>query len=275
MNTIMAKSGSQGRMLSLLEKVPRISFYARTRGWPYVLSLCHRVSGLMALFLICSYIYSLTSTAVPGIPGMEMPTSRWGVFAVFIWLMAFPITFHSFNGGRLILYEIFGRRNEEGLIRWTLALSAIYLACLGLIMLFGHQVVAPFTFWLLIIISALVPGYAVGAKISSIGHRSLWKWQRITGAFLLVMLPAYILFTQLTPEISGEMNPVSLWLQRYFIKLTYLCILTAILFHGGYGLWSVVVDYLKHRVIAISLGVLITLGLLVFLWLGLSRITAI
>jgi succinate dehydrogenase hydrophobic anchor subunit len=270
MDTIMLKSESQGGLLSLLEKIPQVSFYARTRGWPYVISMGHRITGIIAVLFVCLYLYTVTSTEIPGSFGLNFPVSRWAVFPLFIWLMAVPIIFHSFNGARLLLYELFGKRSEERMLRWTFVLSGIYLACLGLVMLLGDQFIAPFSFWLVMLICGSVSGYVVGAKIWATGHHTLWKLQRISGAFLLVMVPAYVFFLQLDPATSSEINPLVLWLYRYLIKFTYVVIMAAILFHGGYGVWSVIVDYLHKKILTIGLGVLIALVMLFFYWIGLN-----
>jgi len=106
-------------------------------------------------------------------------------------------------GARLILYECFGNRNDDAMIRWVFALSFIYVVVLGILMLMGNQMVSPFLYWVIMFAQALVVAYGVATRILNSRHSVLWKMQRISGSFLLIMVPAYFLFIPLNP-ITGD-----------------------------------------------------------------------
>jgi succinate dehydrogenase hydrophobic anchor subunit len=219
----------QVNMTSMFEKFPKISFFAKTRGWHFILAWCHRVTGILLVIFVWIHIYSYSSPY----------TLQWA--------LAIPIIFHAFNGGRLVLYEFYGNRGEETMLRWMTGLAIVYLAVLGLLMVMGNQSASPFLFWLVMLAVALILSYGVGARIWRRGHSILWKLQRITAVFLLVMIPAYILFMHLSPAASREMGIVISGMQRVFIQVVHLLILAASLYHAGYGIWSLVSDYLSHN----------------------------
>lgn len=252
----------RANMISVLEKLPLLSFYARTRGWHFILAWFHRVTGVLLVIFVWLHIYFFSSPYGTGVQ----------VSSFFHWILAIPIIFHAFNGGRLILYEIYGIRGEEGMFRWMTGLCIIYLAILGLIMLMGNQSVSPFIFWLVMVAVASILSCGVGARIWRDGHSIFWRLQRITVAFLLVMIPTYVLFMHLTLVPSQETGMVITGMQKYFIQAVYLLLLAATLYHAGYGIWSLVSDYLFSRILRTGVGVLVTLVMLVFAWIGVTMI---
>lgn len=241
---------------------PMISFYARTRGWYFVIAWCHRITGILLVILVWFHICFSSFPHSGGAQAVK-------------WILAIPVIFHAFNGGRLMLYEIFGRRNEESMLRWMSGLSIIYLAVLGLLMLMPNQSVSPFFFWLLMVAGALIVTYGVGKKIWMLEHSVFWKFQRITAGFLVVTVPGYLLFTCLSPYAGMETGVGITGMQRHFTQVVYLGILVGALYHGGYGIWSLALDYLSSRRLRISLGFLVTLVMMVFGWLGVRVILVI
>jgi succinate dehydrogenase / fumarate reductase cytochrome b subunit len=123
-----SKTSLVKRILSGLENVPVVSFYAKTRGWLFVIAWTHRISGLLMVLYIGIHIYTLSFLATPDAYDTKMKLFSFFPFSFLEWLLAAPVIFHALNGGRLILYEIFGIRNDESMIRWVLGLSAIYFA---------------------------------------------------------------------------------------------------------------------------------------------------
>ncbi|MBU2497828.1 MAG: succinate dehydrogenase, hydrophobic membrane anchor protein, partial [Proteobacteria bacterium] len=117
--------------------------------------------------------------------------------------------------------------------------------------------------------------YAVGARIWNTRHSIFWKLQRMSGAFLLVMIPAYILFTHIHPAVNAGANIMTNGIQSLSLKGVYLLLLFATLFHGGYGVWAVVIDYVSSQTLQKILIVAVTFLFLVFLWIGLKMIIRI
>ena len=262
-------------ILSGLENVPIVSFYAKTRGWPFVIAWIHRISGLLMLLYIGIHIYTLSSLATPDVYDAKMKLFGFFPFPILEWLLAVPVIFHALNGGRLILYEIFGIRKDESMIRWVLGLSATYFSLLGLLMIMGNQSVSPVFFWLSIFIVGILTGYPVVSKIWNIAGSFAWKLQRITGAYLFVMIPAHLLFMHLQPAIGHEAGIVIARMQNGFIKFIDLTLVVGVLYHAGYGLTAIIRDYLSSRLLQTSLAYLIFLVMAVFAWMGIKLILLI
>jgi succinate dehydrogenase cytochrome b556 subunit len=255
-------------ILSGLENIPIVSFYAKTRGWPFVIAWIHRISGLLMLLYIGIHIYTLSSLATPDVYDAKMKLFSFFPFPILEWLLAVPVIFHALNGGRLILYEIFGIRKDESMIRWVLGLSATYFSLLGLLMIMGNQSVSPVFFWLSIFIVGILTGYPVVSKIWYIAGSFAWKLQRITGAYLFVMIPAHLLFMHLQPAIGHEAGIVIARMQNGFIKFIDLTLVVGVLYHAGYGLTAIIRDYLSSRLLQTSLAYLIFLVMAVFAWIS-------
>lgn len=262
-------------ILSGLENIPIVSFYAKTRGWPFVIAWIHRISGLLMLLYIGIHIYTLSFLATPDAYDAQMKLFGFFPFPILEWLLAAPVIFHALNGGRLILYEIFGIRNDESMIGWVLGLSATYFSLLGLLMIMGNQSVSPIFFWLSIFIVGILTGYLVVSKIWNIAGSFAWKLQRITGAYLFVMIPAHLLFMHLQPAIGHEAGIVIARMQNGFIKFIDLTLVVGVLYHAGYGLTAIIRDYLSSRLLQTSLAYLIFLVMAVFAWISIRLTLAI
>ena len=259
-------------MISVLEKLPKLSFYARTRGWHFIIAWLHRVTGILLVIFVWIHMYFFSSPYGTGAHDVRAQGLGSLISALVQWILAVPIIFHAFNGGRLILYEIYGNRAEESMLRWMTGLGIIYLAVLGLVMLMGNQSASPFIFWLVMIAVASILSYGVGARIWRNGHSIFWKLQRISATFLLVMIPAYLLCMHLGPVASQETGIMIPVMQKYFVQAVYLLLLAGTLYHAGYGIWSLVSDYLSSPTLRGGLALLVTLVMLVFGWVGVTMI---
>jgi len=263
-----SKTALVKRILSGLENVPVVSFYAKTRGWPFVIAWAHRISGLLMVLYIGIHIYTLSFLATPDAFDAKMKLFGFFPFSFLEWLLAAPVIFHALNGGRLILYEIFGIRNDESMIRWVLGLSAIYFSLLGLLMVLGNQTVSPIFFGLIVFILGILPCYLVAAKVRNIAASITWKFQRISGAYLIVMIPAHLLFMHLQPAVGHDAGVVIARMQNIFIKFIDLTLVVIGLYHAGYGLTAIIRDYLKSGLLQTGLTGLIFLVMVVFGWIG-------
>ena len=262
----------RANIISLLEKLPKLSFYARTRGWHFIMAWLHRVTGILLVIFVWIHMYFFSSPYGTGTHELSAQGLGSMISAFVHWLLAFPIIFHAFNGGRLILYEIYGNRAEESMLRWMTGLGIIYLAVLGVVMLMGNQSASPFLFWLVMIAGASILSYGVGARIWRRGHSVFWRLQRISATFLLVMIPAYMLFMHLAPVASQDTGMMIPIVQKYFIQAVYLLLLAGTLYHAGYGIWSLVSDYLSSPTLRNGLALLVTLVMLVLGWAGVTMI---
>jgi len=271
-NAMNSRSG--GWVMPLLEKVPFLSDTARSRGWHYVISWCHRISGVGLVGYLLVHIYTLSSLQTQAAYDGKMKLLAIPIVVFLAWLSCLPVVFHALNGGRLILYESFGSRNDETMIRWTFGLTALYAVVFGLLILLKNQNVSPFFFWLLFLLAALLTAYGVGARLWRSGHTLYWKLQRITGAFLLVAIPAHLMFSHLNPGVAHEAQAVILRMQSVFIKIVDIILAVSALYHAGYGLFSIGADYIRirslRRVYTAAVAVVFAVFLFIALRLTLS-----
>lgn len=274
-NTISNRSGVW--VIPLLEKIPFLSYYGRSHGWHYVISWCHRISGVWVVAYLLFHIYILSTLQMPcfydGMKFLSIP-----VAVLLVWLSCLPVVFHALNGGRLILYESFGCRNDGTMLRWTFGLTVLYAAVFGLLIVLKNKEVLPllflplFSFWLLFILTALLMACVVGAKLGRSRHALYWKLQRITGAFLLVVIPAYLIFPDLNPGITQEVSSLILRMQNAFIKAVNILLAFSALYHGGYGLFSIGADYIRKRSLRRLYAAAVAVLFAVFLFIALRLI---
>jgi len=253
-----------------LEKIPVISMYAKTRGWPFILAWAHRIAGVMLVLYVFFHIFTLTALQAPESYDAKMRILRLFLFVFLEWLLVIPVIFHALNGGRLILYEVFGNRNTESMIRWLLGLAAAYILFVGLMMMMGNQVATPVFFWLSALFAALCVVYFLIIRICTSGASFSWKLQRITGGFLLIMIPAHMLFMHLNPTVAHQAGVVIARMQNVFIKLVDISLVFCVLYHAGYGLYSIIKDYFPNKQTQFLSGFLITAVMVFFGWIGIK-----
>jgi succinate dehydrogenase hydrophobic anchor subunit len=192
---------------------------------------------------------------------MKIPVQP--IYAFLAWASSLVVSFHALNGGRLILYELFGRRNDAGMVRWIFSLSAAYAAMVGLMMVMKNQHVSPFFFWLMAFFSGAIAAYVVASRLWEKRHSVLWKLQRISGAFLFIAVPAYLLFSYLNPAQADGVQGAIVRTQNIFTRLVFLTLATLGLYHAGYGLFSIVADYTSSGITRAGITALIVLAMAV------------
>jgi succinate dehydrogenase hydrophobic anchor subunit len=261
-----ARKTLEGAFRPGLRRIRPVSFYADTRGWFFIVSWCHRITGILAAVLVLFHVLAFRA-------GPE--SERFFLLVFFQWVLSIPVIFHAFNGARIILYECYGRRDDESMLRWVLGLLSAFVLLLGLLILMGGQTVSPFFYWMLVSAGGLAAAYALGAEIWNTKHSVFWRLQRVSGAFLLIMIPAYILFMHIHPAVNPGTGAMVNAIQSVFQKAVYGLLLFAALFHGGYGVWSALGDYVSSKRLQRILVAAVACLFLVFLWIGLRRVMAI
>ncbi len=275
MNATCNKNRLEASILSGLAKIPFVSGYARTYGWNYVLSWCHRITGIILVLYLWFHLYTLSSLHTPEVYNWKMGIMFMPVIVFFAWLSSIPVIFHALNGGRLILYESFGSRNDESMIRWTLYLCFIYVVILGILIFMENQTVSAVFFWLVMIVASLAAACGVAARVWKSRHTIFWKLQRITGAFLLIAIPAHLLFSHLNPSIAMEADLVIARMQNWFIKIVDVLLALSTLYHAGYGLFSIAEDYIKLRISRVVISGVIVIVSVIFLVVALKIVFTI
>lgn len=262
----------EGLLLGFLERAPLLMYYPNTRGWKFVLAWSHRIAGLLLAAYLLLHIYTLSLLSDPKQFTAMMEAYSSLFFKLLEWLLAIPLIFHALNGARLILYESFGQRDNQRMIRWSFILGFIYIMLLGFFIVNGSQHVPALFFWLNISIASFIVGYVVYRKIWNTLNSVLWKLQRITGAFLLVMLPAHMVFTHLNYAVGHQAATIIPRMQHYSYKMLDLVLIVTVLYHGAFGVYSIIEDYLENRILRRALTILLLLGIAYFGYIG-ARLT--
>jgi succinate dehydrogenase hydrophobic anchor subunit len=261
--------GISTSFLPILERLPILSCYAKTRGWHYVISWLHRFTGIWLFVALMVHVCTLWSWQTPSVFNTDMKIPVQPIFVFLAWASSLVVSFHALNGGRLILYELFGRRNDADMVRWIFGLTAAYAAMVGLMMMMKNQHVSAFFFWLTAFFSGAIGAYVVASRLWKKRHSVLWKLQRISGAFLFIAVPAYLLFLYLNPgEAYGAQEAIA-WMQNVFTRLAILTLATLALYHAGYGLFSIAADYTSSGIMravmtALIIVVIVVLAVLAF-----------
>ena len=263
------------QILGILNKIPYIAFYANTRGWAFILSWGHRITGLLLVVYVWFHLITLSALSSPQDYDAKMALFSSPLIVFFEWLLAIPVIFHAVNGGRLMLFEIYGYRDDTAMIRWLFVVSGVYVCLLAVFMLLGSQSASPIFFWLTAFIIAVICGYAFLAKIWRLGHSRFWKFQRASGVFLLVMIPAHFLFMHLNPAVGKDSAVIIARMQNVFIKIVDFSMVLAVVYHGGYGLFSVGKDYITSRPLQILMTLLVAVVMVLSAWIGLKVIITI
>lgn len=246
MNVPEEGQGIGASLLPILEKLPFLSRCAKTRGWHYVIGWLHRITGIWLVIAMTAHIYNLSSASTPEDAKMKIPALP--IFAFFAWASSLVAGFHALNGGRLILYELFGNRNDAAMVRWTFGLSVAYAAMAGFLMITKNQSASALFFWLTAFFAGALTAYAVASRIWKSRHSALWMFQRISGAFLLIAVPAYLLFSHLDPGAADHVRSAVARMQdNVFTGIVLLALAAASLYHAGYGLFSITADYIASR----------------------------
>ncbi len=253
----------------VLSKLPLVSELARTRGWPYVISWGHRISGLLLIGYALFHVYTIAGVADPAEYDAEMRMLSNPFFVFLEWALAIPVILHALNGGRLILYELFGRRDDRAMIGWVSALSGIYVLFLGYLMIMGNQSVSPVFFWLCVLIMGLIAVFTVTGKLIPVRHSLFWKIQRITASFLFVVIPAHMILSHLNLGSSHEAALVTARMQIGLVKVVDSLILLAVVYHAGYALVSLARDYLKSILLRTPTIVIIAAVMVLVAYYGL------
>jgi succinate dehydrogenase hydrophobic membrane anchor protein len=255
-------------VLGFLGRMPIISLYADSRGWKFVLSWSHRIAGLVLASYLLFHIYTLSFLSTPSLFTAKMAFYNTVFFQFLEWLLAVPLIFHALNGTRLILYESFGLRNTHQMIRWSFSLGILYVALLGFFMILNNQNLPILFFWLSTFLISIVLCYYLYQKIWKTHNSSLWKLQRISGVFLLVMVPAHMVFMHINYSVGHEAEAVINRLQHSSMKMLDLLLVIVVLYHAAFGIYTIIEDYLENKVARKGLTILLIVIVIYFGYVG-------
>lgn len=262
-------------IISLVERFPILSYYTTSRGWSFLISWGHRLAGLTLIGYMFVHIYTLSLLFTPATFDADMKLLQNFVFSFLEWALAVPLLFHSLNGGRLILYELFHMRKDEIVMRSMIIIGLVYILIVGFFFVEESQQISVALFWSITVAISLIAFFIVLNKIWRTGNSILWKLQRITGAFMIPMLLGHMLFMHMNYLTGHDSRTILLRMQNPFIKGMDLVFITLLLFHAGYGVFSIVADYIKPGPILRSLAVLVIIVMAISAFFGIRLIVAL
>ncbi len=240
------------------------------KGWPYIATWAHRISGVFLALYLVFHILTLSSLHTPE-KFVEKMAFFSRIFPGFLeWFLAFPVIYHSLNGGRLILYEIYGHRNDIIILRYVVGLSLVYLFLLAVFMISGDQSVSAFFFWSYVAVGSCCLAFITIVKLKNNRASIYWKLQRISGAYLLIMIPAHMLFMHLDPTIGRDVDIITQRMNTVFMKFIDTGLLVSALYHGGYGLTTICSDYIFNHKTRFILSTAVFLGTVVLAFIGIN-----
>ena len=256
-----------------LMRLPMISDYAEQRGVAFVISYVHRITGIFAVGFVVFHLWTLQALNQPAIYDVKMRLYSHPLLIFLEWALALPIMLHALNGGRLVLFESFGCRKDNTLLTWAIVLWLLYCSLLGTTMLTGTQPVTAGSFWIWALAGSGVLVYFGAQQIWPTAHRLTWKLQRLSGLFLIIMVPAHLLFMHLNPMVAKDAGTVLARIQNPFIKIVDILLAVAVLYHGAYGLISIAGDYIADRLMRRMIAVAIACAAAIFGILALRLLT--
>lgn len=248
---------------------------AKIRGLPFLAAWAHRITGVLLILYIFFHIITLSLLIDPGRFDAEMKTFGFVLFVFLEFLLGIPVIYHALNGGRLILYEVFELRHDQLVLEWVVALGALYTLLLGFFMIAGNQSVSASFFWIYTAVASACATWITIKKLRASGASLFWKLQRISGAFLFLMVPAHMLFMHLNPAAGHDSQIIIARMGSLPIKLIDAALVTGVLYHGCYGLYSIGQDYITSSKVRVGMLVLLVCIALICAWAGLGLIVQI
>ena len=79
-----------------------------------------------------------------------------------------------------------------------------------------------------------------------------------------------MLFMHLNPTVAHQAGVVIARMQNVFIKLVDISLVFCVLYHAGYGLYSIIKDYFPNKQTQFLSGFLITAVMVFFGWIGIK-----
>jgi succinate dehydrogenase hydrophobic anchor subunit len=272
---IPARADFEGYLIGILNRSQKLAYYGASRGWGFVLTWAHRVAGLMLVLYLFFHIFTLSGLYDRDAFGMKMAFFDNFFFGFLEWVLAFPVIFHALNGSRLILYEIFRVRKDHVLIRWVFVLSSLYVLVLGLFMMMGNQQVSLGVFWLSVTIMGCLAVVIVFNKLRRTHNTLFWKFQRITGAFLLPMVTGHMFFMHLNFRVGHEVDVILARMSNMGIKTLDFLFVVTVFFHAGFGVATIISDHVDDRRIRTGLTFASGFIMAVFAYTGIKLICTI
>lgn len=265
----------EGYLVGLLKRSQTLSYYASSRGWGFVMAWAHRVAGLLLVLYLLFHIITLQGLLEPARFAAKMAFVDNVFFSFLEWALAVPVIFHALNGMRLIVYEIFGVRDEKRMLRWVFTLSALYLLTLGLFMALGNQHISAGIFWFTTALAALLATGVICDRLRQTRNSTGWKLQRISAAFLFPMVCGHMFFMHLNAKAGHDVNTILERMSGMGMRIIDFVFVMVIFFHVGFGLNTMVADMVENSRLRTGLQMACCFVVLVFAYVGLRLVANI
>ncbi|MBW2175299.1 MAG: hypothetical protein JRF64_12115 [Deltaproteobacteria bacterium] len=262
MDTSAQRNMIEAYLLGILERSERLSYYVRSRGWGFILTWAHRIAGLILVLYMLFHVYTLSGLYNPEAFASKMKFLDNFVFTFLEWGLAVPVIFHALNGTRLILYEGFHVRQDAVMIRWVFVLST------------NQQVSAGF-FWLIVAIASAISSTIIYRKLWHTQNAVLWRLQRVSGGLLLPLVAGHMFFMHLNFKAGHDVDTILARISAPGMKALDVAFVSVVFFHAGFGLYTVVGDYVEHRLLRSGLAILMSFILGVFAYAGVKLILSV
>ena len=272
MDTSVLKSGAEAYLTGLVKRSEKLTYYVHSRGWGFVLTWAHRVAGLMLVLYMFFHIITLSGLYDPAGFASKMKFIDNSLFSLLEWALAIPVIFHALNGTRLILYEIFRVRDDSLMIRWVLILGVLYVLTLGLFMLMGNQQVSVGLFWLTIAVASTITAVIVYQKVWPTKNTTLWKLQRVSGALLFPMVSGHMYFMHLNYKNGHDVDTILARMSGIGMKFIDFVFVVTVFFHAGFGVYTIIGDYVEDSRLRFGLSVLTSFVMAVFAYSGVKLV---
>jgi succinate dehydrogenase / fumarate reductase cytochrome b subunit len=275
MYTFAQKAGVEKRLIGIMDRSQMLSYYRRSRGWGFVMTWAHRAAGLILVLYMFFHVLTLTGLYEPATFVSKMKLFRNVLFSFLEWALALPVIFHGLNGIRLILYEIFRSRNDSLMVGWVCFLSALYVATLGLFMAMGDQQVSGGFFWVIVALASTIACGIVYKKLWQTQNSALWKLQRVSGALLFPMVSGHMFFMHLNYQVGHDVDTILARMSGVGMKFLDVVFVVSVFFHGGFGLYSLIGDYVEDPRLRAGLSMLTSLVMAICAFAGAKLVLSI
>jgi len=266
---------AEAYVISVMQRIPLLSYYATARGWSFVISWGHRLAGLTLVAYMFAHLYTLSLLFHPATFDADMRFLDNFVFTFLEWCVAIPVIFHALNGGRLILYETFRMREEELAIRSMIAVGFIYIAVVGFFFIEEAHQISATVFWSITLAISIVALILVLFKTWLTRNSLLWKLQRVSGAFMFPMLIGHMLFMHMNYLTGHDSKTILLRFESPFIRGMDFAFVIFLLFHAGYGIFSIIADYIKPGPLLKTTTLVIIIVMAISAFYGIRLIVAL
>lgn len=247
MNSSAERTRIEAHLMGILESSERLCYFARARGWGFIMTWAHRIAGVLLVLYMFFHIYTLSALYDPEAFASKMKFVDNFVFGFLEWALSVPVIFHALNGARLILYEAFRVRKDAVMIRWVFVLGAIYILTLAFFMVTGNQEVSPGFFWLLVAITSALLSSISYKRLWHTRNGTMWKLQRVSGALLLPLVSGHMFFMHLNYKMGHDADTILQRISAPGIKALDLAFVCLVFFHAGFGLYTILSDYVEDN----------------------------